>query len=124
MESASIGISSGASGLAQRAELAASSGQREADAIRSAMEEGRADEAADAVEGLFARMLVKEFRRGLPNGFFQGTGADVFNGWLDEHLGNALSSRDALGLGGMVKASLGRNVVPAEEALNAAEGER
>ena len=67
------------------------------------------EETAKAFESLFARMLVKELRKGLPNGpFGGGAGSDVFEGWFDEHLGDTLVARDGLGLAGMVKASVGR----------------
>ena len=66
-----------------------------------------ADEAAEMLEGLFATMLVREMRRALPEGFFgKGAGADVYEGWLDEHIGTALARDGALDLAGMVKTNL------------------
>ncbi|MDA1264115.1 MAG: hypothetical protein O2816_03435 [Planctomycetota bacterium] len=67
--------------------------------------------AADAgakMEALFATMLVKELRKALPNeGFFgEGKGADVFNGWMDEFLGQKLADDGALDLAGRVKVAL------------------
>lgn len=64
--------------------------------------------AGERLEALFATLLVKELRRGLPNeGFFGGgAGADTYNGWLDEHLGEALAAAGALDLAGRVKAAL------------------
>jgi len=60
--------------------------------------------AAKKMEALFATMLVKELRRALPNGFFgKDSGADTFNGWFDEHIGESLAKTDALGLAGMIK---------------------
>jgi len=100
-----LGIGIGGLGAAARAgdlriEAAAAEAQRAAGS-------GRAEEASKAFEELLARMLVKELRRGLPNGFFGGgAGADVYESWLDEHLGAALTRDDSLGLAGMVKAGL------------------
>ena len=71
-------------------------------------------EAGKAVESLFARMLVKELRRGLDTGFFEGPGADIYTAWLDEHLGQTLADRDALGLAGMVKTYTDRKAAESE----------
>lgn len=96
---------------------AALSGLDAGAALRAARS-GRDDEAGQAFEGLFARMLVRELRRSLPEGpFGGGAGADVYEGWFDEHLGQALVERDALGLAGLVKTGIGRAV--AAEAENA-----
>jgi Rod binding domain-containing protein len=66
-------------------------------------------EAAKRFEALLASMLVKELRQTLPEGFFGGgAGADIYAGWLDTHLSEALAESDALGIAGMVKAELGR----------------
>ena len=68
-----------------------------------------ADQDAGAkLEALFATMLVKELRKALPNeGFFgDGKGADVFNGWMDEFLGQQLADDGALDLAGRVKVAL------------------
>lgn len=76
---------------------------------RRAAERGDAKETAIQFEKLFAVMLVRELRRSMPQGpFGQGAGADVYEGWFDEHLGNALAAHDALGLTGMVDAAIGR----------------
>ncbi len=69
------------------------------------------DREADAgakLEALFATMLVKELRKSLPHeGFFgDGKGADVFNGWMDEFLGQRLAEDGALDLAGRVKVAL------------------
>lgn len=66
------------------------------------------EEAGRAFESYFATMLVREMRRAMPEGFFSGTGSDVYGAWFDEHLGAALAERDALGLAGMVKTALAR----------------
>ena len=56
---------------------------------------------------LMATMLVKEMRQALPQGFFgEGTGSDIFDGWLDEHIGSALAERDGLRLEEMIAHSL------------------
>jgi len=79
--------------------LAALPGERTLEGARSAADAGRTAEAAREFEKLFATLLVKELRRGLPEGFFgKGEGADVYEGWLDEHLGTALSEGRGLGL--------------------------
>jgi len=71
-------------------------------------------EAGEAIESLFASMLVKELRRGLETGFFEGPGADIYTAWLDEHLGKSLADQDALGLAGMVKTFTDRKAAEAE----------
>ena len=65
-------------------------------------------EAGEKVESLFATMLVKELRKALPEeGFFgSGPGADVFNGWLDEFMGEQLARDGSLDLAGRVTAAL------------------
>jgi Rod binding domain-containing protein len=56
---------------------------------------------------LLATMLVKEMRQALPEGFFgEGTGSDIFDGWLDEHIGTALAQRDGLRLEGLIAESM------------------
>ena len=54
------------------------------------------DEAAAAFESYFATLLVRELRRGLPEGLFSGAGSDVYSSWFDEQIGATLSERDAL----------------------------
>jgi len=73
--------------------------------------EARSADAAEAgrkLEALFATLLVKELRSALPEeGFFgSGPGADVFNGWMDEFLGEQLARDGALDLAGRVKGAL------------------
>ena len=65
-------------------------------------------EAAEQMEALFATLLVKELSRTLPGeGFFgEGPGSDVFNGWMDEFLGERLATDGALDLAGRVKTAL------------------
>lgn len=94
--------------------------KRSQEALASA-ESGRPDEAAKSFEELFARQLVRELRRGLPEGFFgKGVGADAFESWLDEHLGAQLARDGALGIAGMLKTQWGKSaegVIPASGAL-------
>jgi Rod binding domain-containing protein len=78
-----------------------------ADEVRRLADSGEHERAGREMETVFGMMLVRELRRALPEGLFgKGPGADVFEGWFDEHLGKALAERDALGLAGMVKTSL------------------
>jgi Rod binding domain-containing protein len=77
---------------------------------------GKDAEAGHAFESFFAQMFVREMRRGLPEGFFGGAGADVYSSWLDEHLGESLAKDDALGIAGMVRAALGRQRAADERA--------
>ncbi len=78
-------------------------------AARRAAESGDAREAAREFETLLAVQLVRELRRALPDGLFgKGAGADVYEGWFDEHLGRALAERDALGFARVVEAALTR----------------
>jgi flagellar protein FlgJ len=88
--------------------LAALPGEGALHSARGAADSGRTGEAAREFEKLFATLLVKELRRGLPEGFFgKGTGADVYEGWLDEHLGAALSEGRGLGLRVALERQLG-----------------
>ncbi len=98
----------GLSGAPMASEALASSLARgTVEDAQRAVAEGRNVEAADAFEKLFATLFAKEMRRALPEGFFgDGPGADVYGGWLDEHLGNALAERDTLGFAAIVKEDL------------------
>jgi flagellar protein FlgJ len=91
--------------------LAALPGENALEGARDAARDGHTAEAAREFEKLFATLLVKELRRGLPEGFFgKGAGADVYEGWLDEHLGAALSEGRGLGL----RVALERQLGPAQ----------
>ena len=80
---------------------------RQLDGAKRAAGNGDATEAAQSFERLLATMLVHEMTKSLPEGFFgSGPGADTFNGWLEEHLGNSLADSGALGLTEAVRASL------------------
>ena len=74
-------------------------------------------EASQRLEGYFAMMLVKEMRRSMPEGFFSGTGSDVYGAWFDEHVGAALSENDALGLAGLVKVAMARDEAASDDTL-------
>jgi len=65
-------------------------------------------EAAEMFEVLLATMLAKEARRSLGEGGFfgEGPGSDIFNGWLDKHVGQALADGWDLDLAGMVRTSI------------------
>lgn len=79
------------------------------------------EEAGKKMEALFATMLVRELRRALPNGFFgKGAGADTFEGWLDQHLGQALADSGTLDIAGQVKVSL-EGKIAAEQGREASE---
>jgi Rod binding domain-containing protein len=81
-----------------------------------AANEGRPEEAAKAFEGILARLLVKEMRRGLTEGVFgEGSGSDVFESWFDEHIGKSLAESNALGIAGIVKTGLGALPAGTEE---------
>ena len=95
-------------GMQDVAASSAFEAQRLTDA-RSAARRSDPAEAARQFEKLFASLLVKELRRGLPEGFFgQGPGADVYEGWLDEHVGGALAEGGGLGL----RIALERDLLP------------
>ena len=82
-------------------------------------------EAARQLEGYFAMLLVREmpgeipvsttFRKSMPEGFFSGSGSDVYGSWFDEHIGAALAERDGLGLAGLVKTAIAREASPEED---------
>jgi Rod binding domain-containing protein len=89
-----------------RSPFAPLSDARLEDARRAAQAGGTA-ESARQFEQLFATMLVRELRRSMPQSpFGQGPGAEVYEGWFDEHLGRALALQDALGISRLVGRSL------------------
>lgn len=72
--------------------------------------------AAKMFEDLLATTLVREMRRGLENGFFgEGPGSDVYEGWLDEHVGRSLSRSGMLDLAQAVRVSLGEREAATKE---------
>jgi len=82
--------------------------------LRSAQGVGKGESAEDddkvakQFETYFATMLVKEMRSSLPEGMFSGAGSDVYSSWFDQNIGDALASRDALGLASMIRTAIGR----------------
>ncbi len=103
----SIGLPGAVAGAVKETVEGAASGAREARAL-GALHRGSDEEAAKAFESFFATMFVREMRKSLPSGFFAGAGADVYASWLDDHLGETLAARDALGLAGLLKAAVAR----------------
>jgi len=74
---------------------------------RRAAEAGGPAETARQFEQLFASLLVRELRRSMPQSpFGEGSGAEVYEGWFDEHLGEALARREALGIARIVARDL------------------
>ena len=68
---------------------------------------GKAEEAAAMFEELLGTLLVREMRRGLSEGLFgSGAGADVYEGWLDQHVGQSLADSGALDLARSIRMSL------------------
>jgi Rod binding domain-containing protein len=52
-------------------------------------------------------MMVREMRRGLDGGFFgSGSGSDVYEGWLDQHVGKSLADTGALDLAQSIRFSI------------------
>ena len=92
-----------------RSPLLAPSSEMQLELAQDAARRGDTDETARQFETIFATLLVRELRRAMPEGpFGKGAGADVYEGWFDEHLGQALGAHDALGIAGLVKTALGR----------------
>ena len=72
----------------------------------------KGEEAAKAFEGYFNMVLVKQLRKSLPEGFFSGTGSDVYGSWFDQYVGQTLAERNGLGIGDMIRDSLARSTNP------------
>lgn len=76
-------------------------------------------EAAYKFEALFATLLVKEMRGTLAQGFFgEGPQSDVFGGWLDQFVGEAIAKDGGLHLADGVRRGLERKL-EAERAARA-----
>lgn len=74
------------------------------------------DEAASKFEALLATMLVKELRKGLGKGLFgEGAGSDIYSGWFDSHIGEALSRDGGLDLEGIIRVGIDSKIAEAEE---------
>lgn len=118
--SMSISMNTGDLQKAQAPALASADDARLA-SVRRAADKGDTKQTAKEFEKLFAVMLVRELRRSMPESpFGEGAGADVYEGWFDEHLGSSLAQRDVLGIARMVGTSLGRTQA-ARDAAEAAE---
>lgn len=73
-------------------------------------------------EALLSSLLVKEIRSTLESGFFgESTGADTFNGWIDDHVGRMIAERGDLGLARVVDGEVARRE-RAEDGRDAAAG--
>lgn len=110
----------------QNAQLPAlpSADEKRLASLQRAVDKGDTQQTAREFEKLFSVMLVRELRRSMPESpFGQGAGADVYEGWFDEHLGAALAERDVLGIARLVKTSLGRSAADqaAHDAAQATE---
>ena len=84
-----------------------------AETLRTRAESARANSSADVdgtakkFESVFSTLLVKEMRKSLSTGFFgEGADGDIYSGWLDEHVGQALADRDALHMRDMIQRSV------------------
>lgn len=76
--------------------LDAASSARKAEELHK---HGNKDEAARELEKLFVSLLVKEMRKSLPEGFFaQGPGSNVYAGFFDQMMSEALASGPGTGL--------------------------
>ena len=110
-----LGLASGLAAGHGAGTLAGARSLDEARAAAASAEGGRLEEAAKAFEALFATVMVKELRRGLSDGFFGSeAGADVFEGWLDEHLGEALAATGTLDVAGFIRVNLENKQVALE----------
>jgi Rod binding domain-containing protein len=85
--------------------VAAQSAQLER--AQAASDRGDPAKAAKMFEEVLATMMVRELRRGVEGGFFgSGAGADVYEGWLDQHVGKALADTGALDLAQSIRLSI------------------
>ena len=78
-------------------------------------------EVANQLEGIFFSMMVKQMRESMSEGglFGDGVGADTYEGFFDEMMGESLSGRGDLGIAEMVLRQAmdlesGRVVTPAD----------
>ena len=107
----------GTDSLPGLAPVAQAAGLRRLESAGRELRRGDVGLAAREFERLFATLLVKEMRATLPEGFFGGgAGSDVFDGWLDEHLGASLADGRGLGL----RIALERDLGTKQTALDAA----
>jgi len=94
--------------LARTGDAASQASAVKASLAKDVAASGDKERAAKMFEELLATLLVREMRRGLEGGFFgTGAGSDVYEGWLDEHVGRSLSDSHALDLAQSIRVSLG-----------------
>ncbi len=78
---------------------------------------GDKNEAAKKFESLLATMLVKELRKGLGDGLFgKGSGSDIYAGWFDQHLGEALSRDGGFDMEGLIRVGIDSKIDAIEKA--------
>ena len=64
-------------------------------------------EAAEKFESLLATLLVKEFRKTLGDGLFGGgAGSDIYAGWFDTHVGEALARDGGFDMEGLIRVGI------------------
>lgn len=119
MDARSIG------GMSARASLATRNAQEtELAGLSSGARRASPAEAAKKFEALFATQLVKEMRSSLSEGFFgEGPQADVYSGWLDQFVGDAIAKDGGLHLADGLQRTLER-ARAAEDAAKTREGAR
>lgn len=106
--------------LSARAMASADPGREAAALLRGARtdsaqpeEKEQSHSAAHRLEGLFATLLVKEMRSTQSGGIFgEGTGADIYGGWLDQFLGEVLAKHGELHLADSIETSLASKEAP------------
>lgn len=87
------------SGLASAGLGARAAQDAQLDKLRESALHTSPREAANKFEALFATQLVKEMRKTLGEGFFgEGPQADVYAGWLDQFVGEAIARDGGLHL--------------------------
>lgn len=78
------------------------------------------DNAANKFEELLATMLVKELRKGLGKGLFgEGAGSDIYAGWFDSHIGEALARDGGLDLEGIIRVGIDSKIAAVEKSEEA-----
>ncbi|MBK7878632.1 MAG: rod-binding protein [Planctomycetes bacterium] len=99
----------GAANLLQARTLASSAGTTDLARLKASVSDAAPAEAGRKFEALFATMIVKEMRQGLSEGFFgEGPHADVYAGWLDQFVGEAIARDGGLHVADQVRESLER----------------
>ena len=70
------------------------------------------------------RRSLRVYFQSLMGSFGSGSGSDVYEGWLDEHVGKALSRSHALDIAQSIRLSLGSKQEEALRQLGTEEQER